>query len=713
MRSWITPLLPALLLGLFAAWAGTFSGGGSWAGAAGASVAVVLFSCLGRHHWRDPLGLGPPYRWLVALLLLAVAISWWLSPVQRAGRLALILLPSFLLLPAAVAHCWRGEASRRRGLAAVSAVVAGIAGWCLWDYYGVGSPRAGAPLGHHTYLAAWLVLLLPLAVLGVRRPGAGRWWAAAAAVLGAAAVAASRSLLGGLGLALEVGVAAYALAGESRSSPVGKASLKGKGEAQGRGQGPEPGPSQNRGLAMSRLRRLGRGLGPFLLLATVAALPRWRDLVHFQDSSLLARWTYWQGGLQGLLEKPWVGWGPGSVPWTLAEHLRPQPGINPPGEIVGDLHSLPLHLGYELGLPALILVIVISGLTVRRSLASAKDRSLGCAALLGLAGFGVASLGGAPFSVTALPIALAVALGGYLAAWPQTAIWERQDGTQKSGPLWLFYGVLVVVTLLPLLRAQWHYERASEAESRQEQGLHMEAAVSLDPHFPLYTARAAWLQRDLLGDGHRGDVKGAALRMLASADSAAGVSSLWLAAGVESLQQGASWSVSALEQSCVLAPLSPTAPFLLCLESADDPARWDLCRRSLLAAPRLLAAPIWRRRPELLEEIVDAVLAEPGLEPGWRTAFAAAAESVSQWPLPAAEMGAESAEEDFLLRVGFDKSWEFPASLLTFRRRPWPAAIVEITGSSSVLGLIQIPPASILPSTSPSIFSPEGCRVRE
>lgn len=699
--SWILPLLPAFLLGLFAAWAGTFSGGGSWSGAAPAVVSVVLFSYLGRHHWRDPLGLGAPYRKLVALLLMAVAMSWWLSPVRRAGVLPLVLLPSFLLLPAAVAHCWRGQASLRRGLAAVSAVVVGVAGWCLWDYYGGGSLRAGAPLGHHMYLAAWLVLVLPLAVLGVRRPGSGRWWAVTAAVLGAAAVAASRSLLGGLGLALEVGGAAYALEIGSKAPSAGRASLEGQSS-----------PWSQR-LASSRVQGLLKGLGLFLLLAMVVALPRWRGLVHFQDSSLLARWTYWQGGFRGLLENLWVGQGPGSVPWTLAEHLRPQPGINPPEEIVGDLHSLPLQLGYELGLPGLLLVILVAVVTVKRPFASSKDRPLACAALLGLAGFGVVSLGGAPLAVSALPIAMALTLGAYLAAWPRSAPGEHEASRRRSGPLWLFYAVLALIFCSPLLQAQWHYERASEAQTLLGQRHHLETAARLDPHFPLYTARAAWAQRDVVGSTHGGEVSAPALRLLDSATSATGVSSLWLAAGVESLEQGASWSVHALEQSCALAPLSPTAPFLLCLESIRDSPAWDLCLRSLIAAPGLLAAPVWRQQPEILEELVQRVLAEPGLEPGWRTAFAATAKVVAGMRGPADESSEAEPEEDFLFRVGFDKSTEFPASLVTFRRKPWPTEIVEITGPARLLELVQIPPASILASTSPSLFSPEGCRARQ
>ncbi len=348
MKVW----LPALLVGLFAGWCGTYGGGATFSGSVVAYSSVLAMGCLGLRQWKDPLRTGTAGRWLLLVVILLASMGWWASPVRRAGTVALVLLPAFLLLPAAVARCWAGEASRRRGLVGVSAVVAGVAGWCLVDYYLLGAPRAGAPLGHHSYLAAWLVLLLPLAALEARRPGPGRLWAVAAAVLGVAAVAVSRSLLGGLGLAVEVGLAAFVLG--DRTAP--------------------------------RSRRLLKAGGVFLILAVAAVGPRFFSLARLDDSSLRARWTYWLGGLRGVAERPFLGLGPGSTPWTLAQHMKPVPGVNPPEQLVGDLHSLPLQWAYELGLPALLLAIAVAFLALRGRIQGAADRPMAAAALLGLGG---------------------------------------------------------------------------------------------------------------------------------------------------------------------------------------------------------------------------------------------------------------------------------------------------------------------------------------
>ena len=112
------PLLPALLLACFAFWCGTFPGGAAFpAGPAGQGL-VLAAALLGAAGWRDPLGLGRAGRWLVLALLAAVALSLWTSPVARAGRVGLCLLPAFLLLAPFVARCWSTARRREIGLAA-------------------------------------------------------------------------------------------------------------------------------------------------------------------------------------------------------------------------------------------------------------------------------------------------------------------------------------------------------------------------------------------------------------------------------------------------------------------------------------------------------------------------------------------------------------------------------------------------------------------
>ena len=101
---------------LFAGWCGTVYSGASAVGAMAAHVVLVALGAAGgswsagtplprrrekrrRGAWRDPLELGAAGRWLPPALLVAVALSWWTSPVPRAGRVGLVLLPALLLAP--------------------------------------------------------------------------------------------------------------------------------------------------------------------------------------------------------------------------------------------------------------------------------------------------------------------------------------------------------------------------------------------------------------------------------------------------------------------------------------------------------------------------------------------------------------------------------------------------------------------------------------
>src|SRR5258706_5066644 len=147
-------LLPALLLALFGTWCGTFA----WGAAAPASTAAAVLllgtlSWIGA-PWRDPLRLGTAGSLLPAALWIAAAASLWASPVPRAGRVAILLLPAFFGLPATMARCWRREAERRWGLRALAVVVAGVALWALVAWWFLGSPRPAVPPGHHNLLAA-------------------------------------------------------------------------------------------------------------------------------------------------------------------------------------------------------------------------------------------------------------------------------------------------------------------------------------------------------------------------------------------------------------------------------------------------------------------------------------------------------------------------------------------------------------------------------
>lgn len=661
------PLLPPLALALFAAWAGTLTGGASWAAsAASAGVLLVFASVAGLES--DPLRLGRAGRVLTWALVVLAAAAWLASPVPRAGRTGLVLGPAWLLTPIAVARCWPDHRARRRGLMGVAVVTGVVAAWALLAWWRGLSSRPALPLGHHGYLALWLAALLPLAVLPARRHGPGRLVGLLAGGLGGAVLLVSGSLAGRLALAALAGVGLLVALrrGLRRTSPV---------------------------------TRLGGFAAVLALLATLMAtlipmVPRIGALVTGTDTSLAARRVYWEAGWRGIAERPAIGWGPGAVPWTIAEHLAPRPAVNPPGELVGELHSLPLQLGYELGLTGLGLVVGIAGLFVAvrlRAIRRAADPALVGAALAGLLAAGIVSLAVGELRVTALPLAVAVTAGAALAG-------QGSSGTGTGRRRWFaaLYVGLAVAVLWPGLVAAWRYERAlvaSPLTARRE----LTAAVALDPAFPLYRARLAWAGAEGLVER-----RAAARAALRSAEDGVAVAPLWLAAGVQGVGTASPWSVAALARACRLDPLSPFAPFLLARHDPTALAAPASLARALLADPRLLATRLWEQEPGLRTATLDTLARWPGVDPGWKESLIVTAERV-------ATVAPLAPSADLLARVDVGQERNRSFSLALFRRPPAAASLarIEVDGRRAVL--VDLPAAFILPESSRRALEAGGC----
>lgn len=648
------PYAPALLLLLFTAWAGTFEGAASAAGA-GVGTAMLLLALVWAGLRLDPLGLGRAGRYLVAGLLVALAASAWISPVTRAGLEGLLLLPAWLSLPAATAVCWRHRDDRRRGLAAVAAVVLLMALWALSDWLFTASPRPSQPLGHHNLLALWLVTLLPLAALPM---GSGRWGRGlgiGAVGVGLVAVLATRSLAGILALL------------------VPWAGL----------------------WLVSRRRRVAPKLSWILLVFGFAALawvtgPRMVDVISGGDPSAQARRVYLQAGLEGTGGRPVVGWGPGATPWTLALFLDPVPGVNPPSEVVGQVHSLPLQLAYETGLPGFLLVLAIFAVFALRrwrGVGRSEERTTVLAALSGLAAAAVASLGTAGLTVTALPAAWGVTAGAALAA-------SERDG-ESPGPharartAALVLAALLLVALLPWLRARHLYERAAEAPELEGAQRRLAAAVELDPRFPLYRARWAW------ATGSAADARRAAA-------DAVGIAPLWLQAGVLGLEAGESWARDALRRACRLDPFSPFAPWFLARSDPQAPEAPRRAARALLLEPRLVGALLWETQPELRAATRREIAAWPGVDPGLKTALRDALDR-GEPPSPSGEPAA--------LVLTLEARADQPFALHAFRRLPWPARLAAVPVRGSRARAVELPSAARRPETKAEAFrTSRGCR---
>ena len=643
----LEPHLPALLLLLWSTWSGTFWGGTQAPAVLVGHLGLAAFAAVAGARVWDPLGLGRGGRVLLVGFLLAVGVSWLASPVPRAGRLVMSLLPAFLLVPAAVANCWSSAAARRTGLRSVAGVVVLVAAWALVEMATGGSERAALPLGHHNQLAVWLLAVLPLGALPWRDGGLGRWMACGAVVLGGSALLATRSL--GAGLAVVILLAL---------------------------------------VAMGRMRlrwRLAFGLVAGLFVAFQAG--RLMGILRGGDVSTWARLVYWRAGFEGILERPAFGWGPGSTAWTLGLHLRPEPGVNPSGEVVPDLHSLPVGLTYELGVVGMgMILLMLGGFVMRRWNEESVDRVLGWAAGLGCAAWALAaSLSGLP-AVGALLLASAVTLGAWMAAG------RKEEGEASTGPAGLVTVALALsVSLLVLLpnMALGAYDEARRSETEAVALTQLERAIALDGSFPLYRARWAWLSGD-------------AREALRAAEGAPGISALWLMAGVLGQKGGEPWSRRALVAACRTSPLEASAPFHLAVGEPREALSVQWAVRALLAEPRLLAAEGWRRRPGLLGDAVAQLVETEGVDAGWRLAVA--------------ETFAELGEPEGAVRglaVALDRTAATSMTLHSFRRRPWPTHLAPIDLVSDALAQVDLVPAPEIPTTKGWLFDAEECGLGE
>lgn len=643
--------LPPLLLALFAFGCGTFLEGAMTPAAALGFLALLAAVGLTGGDFRDALRLSGRAAWLPLLLALSVAASLVLSPVPRAGRAVALLLPAFYLLPGWVARLWRSAGGRLWGIRTTALVVGVISLWSLWEACRTDT-RAALPLGHHNALALWLVTLLPFAVLCLRERGAFRTVGALCGVAGIAALAATGSVSAVVALALETLLAA----GWLRS--------------------------------LGRRWRIGLLVPAGLLLLFL--LPRLFAIIQGEDPSLQARTVYWQSALAGWLERPVFGWGPGAAPWTVALFLRPVPGVNPGDELVGQLHSLPLHLAFELGGAGAVLALAVAVLFARRrrrERAAAEDQGLLLAGLAGCAGFAVASLGQALLAVVALPVALALAVGAAIAGGAGGG-GEAPPRLPRKMPVRV-YALAAAVLLAPLELARWHYDRASRHAERGEADASraaLRAALRLDPSFPLYRMRYALAEPGT----------GEALR---AARDGHGVGTLWLVSGA--LHGGSEATEEAWARACALMPMSALPPYFQALSSRDPAFAGRQMARAWLADPRLLAAAELRRRPELRQAALREVATEAGVDPGWREAFLAAA--VRTQASPAGSFSRLALEIDLVPAESF--------SLHLFRRRPWPLLWPLVPLEEEALQQLDLPAASALPTTSPRVFDVLTCSV--
>ena len=595
----IWALLPALLLATTVFWSGTFVSGATFAGATTTQLALLAFCWIGARQSPDPLILGLRGRWIVPLLFGALVASWWLSPVPRAGSVGILLLPALMLVPSAVARCWQRSNELAIGQAALSIVVLMVSAFAIASIWVVQTPRAALPLGHHSLLAGWLVLVLP-AVVTTRvesRLVRGLVWAAAA-----------------------IGLIALALTGSFLGAIVASGQF----------------------LALILVCRWPRRLILVLLVPAYGLAGRLAEITQGADASLRARSVYFEAGLAGILQRPLLGWGPGSTPWMISRFTAPVANLNPSTEIIGDLHSLPLQIGFEGGLVVLgLAALLVFWFLASRIRTIRADRDVSrVGPLVGMIGGVVFSLGSSPLAIPALPVTAAIVAGAALqGSWspPRRARW-----------LPLMYLSAAAILLLPKAWAHRHYDLARGQSDPAQTLVNLQSAIRLDPEFPLYRARAAWLQSAAEKSAP------AANEARLAAEKAVAVAPLWLQAGYLGHRAGLVWAPDALAQAADLDPLSTLVWFQRMVTQPTDPQASDWGARALYGEPGFAQARFWRQHVDLAK----AVALRSGVEP--RTT-----------PL-------DEKSDVVELAMVFDKTTAQSFSLFAFRRSAWPGALAPV-----------------------------------
>jgi hypothetical protein len=567
-------LAPALLLLVVAC------AGGLWTGATALGAVVVglaVAAAVAASAGRLAAPLGPGSGWVSIVLPAAWLIATLHSAVPRAALGSWVVLPSLLVVPSLVAAACERGSRVVAGAIGASASLLGTAALAeaMWS----GGPVA-MPLGHHLLLAGVLLGTWPawwLATVG---------WSWSTRALGAApavvAIIATES------------IAALLLLG----------------------------------VQIAWLARTRRWAAVAIAVAGIAAIggARLVTMVQGVDLSTLARWRYLEAGWRGVLDSPWWGHGPGSTAWLIGNF-----GAAAPGELVGDLHSAPLTMAFELGLVGLTAILLVACAVLRRCRWGSE-----CAPLIGIAGFLLLE---PTFSSPAPWIVLSVTVGLALAPHPAPGSWRRWLGPAVAAVLCAVAG--------PVLLGQWFWDRAVTAADAPTALSSLRRAAALDPAHPLYAWRLAI---------ETGDARAAA----AAATRADGIAALHL--GAAGLEPG---GVESLARARRLDPEDPFAAWLEVHEVGDRAEAAEPLAVALRGEPRLLAAPAILLVPEAARAAIARLLADPTLEPGWRTRLRQVA-------------GVIPAAGDGLLRRRADAEAATSLSVLQFRRRPWPVDLVQV-----------------------------------
>ena len=432
---------------------------------------------------NEPLRLPSGYARVLAgglvLLALASVASSWASPFSGAtlarawptlGGVALFFaLHHWLAAPASGAATANFVARSIAALGAIIAIVS-LASWWRAAPDAPWSNRNTWPFGHSNYTGGFVVMVLPWIVLqGWQARGFARaaWGVAACIALLALAGTSSRgavvalvAMAGGVGLALVI---------------FGRWSAR------------------NKLLFASGLAALGA--------IVVLANPRLRDLVvrrqwsdaanesNRQRSAMLA------AGARLGLDRPLLGWGPGSVPLA---YPRVRATLDGGVDNVLQLHNTPVQLWATLGGAGVLAALLIAGgatLTVFAALTSGRRSPLTLAASSSAAGYGV-------FALTdhQLDVPIFAAIGAANLAVLSAAAHEGPGRLPGRAARFIIIGVAAALLIGPTLAggrdllARRAYAAALTAMDggRLDESIRaLDRATAFAPHDPFFQHHAA------------------------------------------------------------------------------------------------------------------------------------------------------------------------------------------------------------------------------
>jgi O-antigen ligase len=413
-------------------------------------LAAALIVPPGILVWRLARGeavarLGGFADWAVLALLLAHAAAALLSPFRTASLCMLLLPLAALCLPYELQH-WRRDDPEAddfvvRALAwlLVLFTTVSLVMWFAFIAvpYGVDQmwqARNPHPLGHSNYTAGVLLLLLPFGLVQVATKGSRLAWSfACAAALFCLFTTGSRAAL--------VGLAAGGAAGGLMLVRCGWCSLR-------------------QALLLVAACCVGA-------VVFAAVNPRIRDLFRpvpgaVPDDSTIQRAAMRDAGRLMIVERPFLGWGPGTTPLVYPRFRRQLSGGV---DTALQLHNAPLQLAADtglLGLVALALLLGTGAWSCWRACAPVATRdALPAAAVAGVAlvTYGAFAVYDFELDVPFFPVVASICL---------TLLFSRQTALSFL-PRWPALVLLVAILGLavgpkiPQLRSHYLLARASDA----------------------------------------------------------------------------------------------------------------------------------------------------------------------------------------------------------------------------------------------------------